>query len=219
LYTVAEESPIRDEGKPKMGPTMRELCPNVDARAMTAGSDADIRMTEAAHGQRWYAVHVRHQHERQAERLLKFQGWNTLAPMYRSQRRWSDRTKDIELPLFPGYVFCQFSAGDRIRVEDTPGVLQIVKFHGELAPVEEHEVAAIQALMASSVRLTPWPFLKIGDRVRVERGPLRGLEGTLLRSAEGTRLIVSVQLLQRSVAAEVDPDAVTPLRVLAAGMR
>lgn len=202
-----------------MGPTLRELCPNVDPPAMTVGADADIRMTGVAQVQRWYAVHVRHQHERQAERLLKFQGWNTLSPMYRSERRWSDRTKEIELPLFPGYVFCQFPTEDRIRVEATPGVLQIVKFHGDLAPVEEHEVAAIQALLVSSVRLAPWPFLKIGDRVRVERGPLRGLEGTLLRSAEGTRLIVSVQLLQRSVAAEVDPDAVTPLRGLTAGMR
>jgi transcription antitermination factor NusG len=104
-------------------------------------------------------------------------------------------------------------------VEDTPGVLQIVKFQGRPAAVEEHEIADIRAMVASKARLTPWPYLKVGDRVRVERGPLRGLEGLLLRGAEGTRLVVSVELLQRSIAAELDPEMVTPLRAMSAGAR
>ena len=118
-----------------------------------------------------------------------------------------------------GTVFCRFGRDQRIRVEDTPGVVQVVKFQGQPAAVEDYEIADIQAMVASRVRLTPWPYLKAGDRVRVERGPLRGLEGTLLRGTDGTRLVVSVELLQRSIAAEMDPEMVAPIRAMAAGAR
>jgi transcription antitermination factor NusG len=160
---------------------------------------------------------VRHQHERQVERLLRVQGWETLLPVYHAQRQWSDRVKQIELPLFSGYVFCRFAMSDRMRIEDTPGVAQIVKFNGLAAPLQDREIAEIEALAASGARLSPWPYLKTGDRVRVEKGPLRGLEGTLLRDAGEARLVVSVELLQRSIAAEVDPSMVVPLRALAKG--
>ena len=202
-----------------MGPTLRELCPNSGDGPGRGAAVADIRMTDVVQGVRWYALHVRHQHERQIEKLLRYQGWDTLSPMYASQRQWSDRVKEIELPIFAGYVFCQFARDERARVEDTPGVLQIIKFQGMPAPIEEHEIAGIRAMVASKARLTPWPYLKVGDRVRVDRGPLRGLEGTLLRGSEGARLVVGVELLNRSIAAEVDPGMVTPLRALTAGAR
>jgi transcription antitermination factor NusG len=166
---------------------------------------------------RWYAVTVRHQHERQTERVLRSQGWDTLVPMYRSQRQWSDRVKEIELPLFAGYVFCRFALRDRLRVEDTPGVAHIVKFNGLAAPLEDREISEIQAMVGSGAKLSPWPFLRAGDRVQVVRGPLRGLEGTLLRDGGDTRLVVSVEMLQRSIAAEVDPAMVVPLRALGKG--
>jgi transcription antitermination factor NusG len=166
---------------------------------------------------RWYALNVRHQHERQTEGVLRSQGWETLVPVYRSRRQWSDRVKEIELPLFSGYVFCRFPISDRIHVEDTPGVAQIVKFNGLAAALDEREVDEIRTMMSAKVRLSPWPYLKAGDRVRVERGPLRGLEGTLLRDGGEARLVVSVELLQRSIAAEVDPEMVVPLRALAQG--
>jgi transcription antitermination factor NusG len=148
--------------------------------------------------------------------MLARQGWETLAPMYRAQRQWSDRVKDVEVPLFSGYVFCRFALDERMRVEDTPGVVQIVKFNGIAAAIEDAEIAAVAAMKASKARLSPWPYLKTGDRVRVERGPLRGLEGTLLRTGAEARLVVNVELLQRSIAAEIDADAVTPLRARAA---
>jgi transcription antitermination factor NusG len=173
-------------------------------------------MTLAPSSARWYALTVRHQHEFRTERLLKSQGWETLVPVYKSNRQWSDRVKEIELPLFGSYVFCRFSLGDRIRIEDTPGVAQIVKFNGQAAEIDAAEIERIQAMLAAKVRLSPWPYLKAGDRVRVERGPLRGLEGTLLRDGDAARLVVSVEMLQRSIAAEVDPDAVVPLRARAA---
>jgi transcription antitermination factor NusG len=160
---------------------------------------------------------VRHRHERQTERVLRLQGWETLVPMYRSRRQWSDRVKEIEMPLFSGYVFCRFLLHDRVHVEDTPGVLQVVKFNGLAAPLNDREIEDIRAMVGAGARLSPWPFLRAGDRVRVERGPLRGLEGTLLRDGGEARLVVSVELLQRSIAAEVDPETVVPLKALAQG--
>ncbi|MEO5926296.1 MAG: UpxY family transcription antiterminator [Bryobacteraceae bacterium] len=200
-----------------MGPTLRELYPKSGNGAVFPPLGMKISMTDISPRPQWYALTVRHQHERQTERVLQSQGWETLVPVYRSQRQWSDRVKQIELPLFAGYVFCRFALRDRVRVEDTPGVAQIVKFNGLAAPLEDREIAEIQAICASGARLSPWPYLKAGDRVRVERGPLRGLEGTLLRDGGDARLVVSVELLQRSIAAEIDPSMVVPLRAFAKG--
>lgn len=195
---------------------MRELCPKTDAGVDSERTDDNVCMTLSPSSAKWYALTVRHQHERQTERLLKSQGWETLVPLYKSKRQWSDRWKEIELPLFAGYVFCRFSLNERVRVEDTPGVAQVVKFNGQAAAIEAVEIEGIQTMLAAKVGLSPWPYLKVGDRVRVERGPLRGLEGTLLRDGDAVRLVVSVEMLQRSVAAEVDPDAVVPLRARSA---
>lgn len=189
-----------------MGPTMRELCPE-------SGLREDL--PEIA-GPQWYALHVRYRHELRVGHLLESRGWNTLAPVYRSSRQWSDRRKEIELPLFSGYVFCRFPSEESRYVEDTPGVARIVRFNSRPAPIPAPEIASIQTMIAAGVSLSPWPFLKAGDRVRVERGPLRGLEGTLLRDGESSRLVISVGLLQRSIAAEVEPGMVTPIRGRAA---
>src|SRR5579862_2492673 len=164
--------------------------------------------TRAEH--RWYALSVSYQHERQTEKALQSKGLETLVPVYRSRRRWSDRVKDVEMPLFAGYVLCQFDLTERIRVLDTPGVCKIVGFGGAVTALEDCEVAGIQRLVALKVPLAPWPYLKAGDRVRVEHGPMRGLEGTLLRTKDTMHLVISVELLQRSLAVQVDRDAVVP---------
>lgn len=163
---------------------------------------------------RWYALRVRHQHERPAERILRHKGWETLAPFYRTRRTWSDRTTELEFPLFAGYVFCRFHPVDKAGVLNTPGVARIVGFGGAPAPVEEREIEDIRRVACSGLPVRPWPYLKAGDRVRLERGPLRGLEGTLLTEKRSLRLVVSVELLQRSLAVELDPDAVSPLRLV-----
>ena len=196
-----------------MGPTLRELYPKSGNGAAFAAAAGGPKLFPP----HWYAVTVRHQHERHVERLLRGQGLETLLPVYRSQRQWSDRVKEIELPLFSGYVFCRFEPSDRMRVEDTPGIVQIVRFNGQLAPIPDHEIADILAISRSGAMVSPWPFLKIGDRVRVERGPLRGLEGVFLREGGEARVVVGLELLQRSVAVEVDPKCVVPLRALAKG--
>jgi transcription antitermination factor NusG len=147
---------------------------------------------------------------------LQSRGWETLVPLYRTYRQWSDRVQALDLPLFGGYVLCRFPLGERRHIEDTPGVARIVEFGGRPAPLEESEIAAIHSVLASRLPLSPWPYLRAGDRLRVERGPLRGVEGTLIREKDSLRLVIGVELLQRSVAVEVDPDTVVPLRAISA---
>lgn len=160
---------------------------------------------------RWYALAVRYQHEQQTERALRLKGLETLVPLYRSARQWSDRVKEIDLPVFAGYVLCHFPLAQRTQVTDTPGVAKIVGFGGTPAPLEDSEIAGIRLVMESKQRWAPWPYLKAGDRVRVEGGPLRGLEGTLLRTKDTLRLVIGVELLQRSMAVELDRTVIGPV--------
>ena len=118
---------------------------------------------------KWYALTVRYQHERQTEKALQSKGLETLVPLYRSARQWSDRVKSVDLPLFAGYVFCRFGADGYLQVLDTPGVSRIVGFGGALVAIEDSEIADIQRLLALNLPLAPWPYLKAGDRIRVER--------------------------------------------------
>jgi transcription antitermination factor NusG len=136
-----------------------------------------------------------------------------MLPLYRSRRQWSDRVRDLELPLFAGYVFCRFVYGERTAVLNTPGVTRIVGFGGQPASIDDREISAIEAVLRSKLPVRPWPHLKPGDRVLVQRGPLRGLEGVLLREKDGLRLVIGVDLLQRSVAVELEPDMIAPSRV------
>lgn len=174
-----------------MGLTMRELCP-------------------------WYAITVKHQHEQSVRSLLESKGLEAMAPTYRGCRRWSDRLKELDLPLFNGYVFCRFPYQERIQVLDTPGVVKVVSFGGIPAEIPDAEIAAIQQVTVAGLPARPWPYLKPGDRVRIERGPLRGVEGTLLREKDRLHLVVGVELLQRAMAVELEIDMVQPARVLRA---
>jgi transcription antitermination factor NusG len=155
---------------------------------------------------RWYALTVKHQHEQTVRAALEHKGFKALAPVYRARRRWSDREKEIERPWFAGYVFCRFALEDKIGVLNTPAVSRIVGFGGECAPIPDSEMDAIQQVIAAKVAVRPWPFPKPGDRVRIERGPLRGVEGSVLAEAGETELVISVELLQRSIAVRLDPE-------------
>jgi transcription antitermination factor NusG len=162
----------------------------------------------------WYAITVKHQHEQAVGCALIYKGFATLVPTYRARRRWSDRVRELDLPLFAGYVFCRFPLPERAKVLDTPGVSRLVGFGCNAAEISPEEIAAIQTVMASKLPVRPWPHLKPGDRVRVERGPLRGVEGTLLREKDGFQLVIGVELLQRSVSVELEPDMVAPVRTI-----
>ena len=162
---------------------------------------------------RWFALTVRHQHERQTALSLGWKGLETLVPCYPVRHQWSDRVKEVETPLFAGYVLCRFELREKIRVLNTPGVAKIVGFGGAPAPLPDEAIGGIKAAMQSRLRLWPWQYLHTGDSVRIERGPLRGTTGILLREPDGLRLVVGVELLQRAVAVEVDPHMIAPLRV------
>jgi transcription antitermination factor NusG len=159
----------------------------------------------------WYALHVRPRYEKQISQNLKQKGFEEFLPLYSSRRKWSDRYKVVEMPLFPGYLFCRIDRNIRMPVLVIPGVIRIVGFGDELTPVSEEEVSAIRSIVKSGYPAEPWPFLKVGQRVRIVEGALEGLEGILIKSKAGSRLVVSVDLLQRSVAVEIDAAWVKPL--------
>lgn len=154
----------------------------------------------------WFALTVKYQHEGPVHRVLCSRGIETFLPLFRARRRWSDRVKELEAPLFPGYVFGRFPFRERVRVLNTPGVARIVGFAGRPAPVREQEIENIRISLRSKLPLGPWPFMKPGDRVCVAHGPLRGVEGRLVREKSCARFIVDIELLQRSVAIEIDSD-------------
>jgi len=168
--------------------------------------------SELGEPRRWYAVQVRHQHEKAVARALTHNNFETFLPLYRSRRQWSDRVKLLELPLFPSYVFARFREPQRVLVLRTPGVRSIVSFNHRPAPVREEEIESLQVMVRSGLPIEPWPILREGQRVRVERGPLQGVEGVLLRFKSGWRVVVGVEILQRAVAAEVDRDVLAPCR-------
>lgn len=133
-------------------------------------------------------------------------------PLYASVRRWKDRRVELDLPLFPGYVFVRMALGDRLRVQQVPGVARLVVFDGMPAPLPEQEIDALRASLATGVRAEPHPFLRAGQRVRVKRGVLAGMEGVLLRRKGSLRLVISIELIQRSVAVDADEADVEAVR-------
>ena len=159
----------------------------------------------------WYAVRVRSNFERTVSTFLAQKAVEHFLPTYRSRRIWADRIKTLDMPLFPGYVFCRIPVEERNRVLTTSGVVDLVGAGRHAIPIADTEIEAIRALVHSQVAAEPWPFLKIGQMVQVRRGPLAGLEGILIKTKNSHRLIVSVTLLERSVAAEIDSAYVSPV--------
>ena len=159
----------------------------------------------------WFALQVRARQEASVSEQLRGQGYERFLPFYKVRKRWSDRIKEMETPLFPGYLFCRFNPHDRLPILKTPGVIQIVGFNNIPAAVNQDEILSIQRLVASGVQHQPCPFLAVGDRVRISAGPLLGLEGLLTDIKGSHRLVLSVSLLQRSVAVEIDSAFITPL--------
>lgn len=158
----------------------------------------------------WYAVRVRARQEDLVAGALTQKGYEVLLPKYTCRKRWSDRVKQVELPLFPGYLFSRFDIHNRLPMLVTPGVMSIVGAGHTFLPVDPHEIAAIERIVGADVKAEPWEYLHIGQRVRIEAGPLRGVEGILAGVNERHRLVVSITLLQRSVAVEIDPADALP---------
>jgi transcription antitermination factor NusG len=165
--------------------------------------DSAFRQVNSA-AARWYAAYVCSRHEKRVASQLEERGVNCVLPLYRSVRRWKDRRKELDLVLFPGYVFVQIELRERLRVLQLPGVVRFVSFNSWPAPLAEGEIERISDALSSGVRAAPHPYLKVGRRVRIRWGPLAGAEGILLRRKDNFRVVLSIDLIKRSVAVEVD---------------
>ena len=154
----------------------------------------------------WYGVRTRSNHERIAANVLSGKGYKYYLPTYRTKRRWSDRVVESDRPLFPGYVFCRFDHKMRLPILTTPGVVAVIGFGNDPAPIEESEIEAVRTVLRSGLATEPCPFLREGQRVRVKRGALEGVEGILMKKKNEFRMVVSVGMLQRSIAVEIDRE-------------
>jgi transcriptional antiterminator NusG len=165
----------------------------------------------------WYALQVRLGRENAVARLLQTKAYRVFLPTYESKRFHGEKTVVQRSPLFPGYLFCNLALSNRtVPVLTTPGVQRIVGIGCTPSPVPETEIEAVRAICESGRPHGPYPYLAPRSTVRITRGPLAGIEGTLVRVQEHNRLVVSISLLQRSVAVQLSADWVTASDVVTA---
>jgi transcription antitermination factor NusG len=158
----------------------------------------------------WYALQVASRCEKAVASGLALRGYSELLPLFRSRRKWSDRLQDVDLPLFPGYVFCRLDVNRRLPALLIPGVVRIVGVGKTPIPVDDDEIAAVQAVVKSGLLAQPWPFLKAGQTVTIEEGPLRNVTGIITEIKGSEQLIVSITLLQRSLAVAIPRQSIRP---------
>jgi transcription antitermination factor NusG len=181
------------------------------------GNKAEAEDLGAANN--WHALYTRHQHEKPIARMLSNKGHEVFLPLYTAARRWQDRTKQLSVPLFPCYVFIRGGLDRQLQLLRTPGVFTVVGWAGHPATIPDAQIEGVRRMVESSVRVEPYPYLTCGDRVRVRSGALQGLEGILVRKKNLSRLIVSLEMLGRSAAVEIDIGclerlAATPIRMV-----
>lgn len=152
----------------------------------------------------WYALKVKTRCEAYIGDLLRQRDFETFVPSYIESRQYSDRIKRVEAALFPGYVFCRFDAERRLPVLTTPGVEYVLSTGKRLEPVEDAEVDSLRRVLQVGASPRPYPFLRVGQKVRIECGSFAGVEGTVVREKQGDKLVLSITLLQRSISVELD---------------
>lgn len=168
-------------------------------------------MSPGTDGPKWFALQVRTRWESSTAVLLSGKGYETLLPTYQAKKRWNGGLRQSSAPLFPGYVFCQFDALKRLPILVTPGVIAVVGRGRVPVPVDDSEITALQRVVLSGLDAEPWPYLEIGQKIRIESSALNGLDGVLISFKGNHRIVVSVSLLRRSVALEIDRSCVRPL--------
>ena len=179
----------------------------MDHHAQAPPSPAPDSLPDPLPSPLWFALHVNSRCEFKVHSELLERGFESFLPLRRVRRRWSDRVKTLDLPVFPGYLFCRFDLQHRVRVLSVPAVARIVGTGPVPEPVSESEIRSVQLLVASKLALSPWPCVRAGQRVCIDRGPLAGVEGIIVAAREGKpRIVVSVVMLQRAVSAEVERD-------------
>lgn len=162
----------------------------------------------------WYALYTRHHHEKAAAKALAAKGFLVFLPLYSAVRRWKDRTKVVKLPLFSCYVFIQAGLDCQLDILTTSGIYGFVCFAGAPARIPRAEIDGIRRVVERSIKIEPHPFIKCGDRVRVKAGPLEGIDGILVRKKNFSRLVLTVELLGKSAAVEVDVSLVERINAL-----
>lgn len=160
---------------------------------------------------RWYAAYASANHEKRVAEQLAVRSVDHFLPLYESVRPWKDRRVRLQLPLFPGYVFVRIVLRDRLEVLKVPGVVRLVGFNGLPAPLGDKEVESLQRALAQGVCAKPHPFLTVGRRVRITAGPLAGHEGILVRRRGSLRVVLSMDLVQRSIVVDVDVADLEPI--------
>lgn len=161
---------------------------------------------------RWYAAYTSANHEKLVAKQLSARKVEHFLPLYSSVRRWKDRRVQLELPLFPGYVFVHLALRDRLKVLQVPGVAHLVGFGGTPTSLPEEEMESLRGGLANGVKAQPHPFLRVGRKVRVKSGPMAGLTGILLKRKNGLRVVISIDMIQRSVAVHTDAADVEAVR-------
>jgi transcription antitermination factor NusG len=159
-------------------------------------------------GANWYALYTAPRHEKRVADQINRQGIDCFLPLYRSMRRWKDRRKELELVLFPGYVFVRMALQHRLRVLQLPGAVRLVTFNGQPTCLPDAEIENLRNHLSRAGDIEPHPYLSAGRHVRVRSGPLTGLEGIILRTKDRCRIVLSIHLIMRSVAVEVDDNDV-----------
>jgi transcription antitermination factor NusG len=154
----------------------------------------------------WFALRVKSRYEKAVASAVRQRGFKEFLPLYNSRREWSDRSKVLQVPLFPGYVFCRLAAHDRLALLTIPGVLHMVSTGKVPTPIDDSEMAVIESAILSGALVEPWPFLEAGRRIKLSRGPLAGMEGFLVEASKQHRVVVGLSVLKRSIAVEVDRD-------------
>jgi transcription antitermination factor NusG len=180
-------------------------------------AELDMEIQSSAGTRNWYALLTRHQHEKTVATALSNKNHAVYLPLYRSVRRWQDRAKQVLLPLFPCYVFIREGMDRQLEILKTPGIIHIVSWGGRPAIVPQTQLLAVKQIIESCLHVESHPYLQCGDRVRVKTGPLMGLEGILVRKKGLARLVISMEMLGRSAAVEIDVlnvERIGPLQTL-----
>jgi transcription antitermination factor NusG len=175
------------------------------------GRQADSFLLDDYVEPRWYAVCTFSNHEKRVGEQLRERGVEHFLPLYASMRRWKDRRVQLQLPLFPGYIFVHLALRERLRVLDIPSVARLVGFSGLPVAIPDGEMEAMRISLTSQLRAEPHPYLKVGRRVRVASGPLAGFEGIVVRKKKQLRFVISLDLIMRSVSIEMDAADLRPL--------
>jgi transcription antitermination factor NusG len=180
-------------------------------RAIRPAGSQGLRISADSHPL-WYAVYTQANHEKKAAAEISRRGVESFLPLYRTTRRWSDRRVELDMPLFPGYVFVRLPLCDRLTILQAPGVVRLVGFGGLPTALPENQMDSLRSGLNGSLRAEPHPYLTVGRRVKMKSGPLAGMEGILLRRKGRFRVVISLELIQRAVVVDADATDVEPLQ-------